>query len=52
MCGKAFNQTAKIGLDQRIHTVEKPYKCDVCGKAFSRTGNLAVHWRVPKEKPL
>ena len=31
---------------QRIHTVDKPYKCDVCGRGFSLLQPLKIHQRT------
>ena len=28
---------------QRIHTGDKPFKCEVCGRAFRQPGNLTRH---------
>jgi KRAB domain-containing zinc finger protein len=33
-------------LHARIHTGDKPYKCNVCNKSFSRRDYLVGHTRI------
>jgi KRAB domain-containing zinc finger protein len=40
---KGFSQNDNLQKHIRIHTGDKPYKCDICGKVLSRKDNLQKH---------
>ena len=40
-CGIAFATNVDRGIHERIHTGEKPYKCEECGAAFRKW----QHWK-------
>lgn len=46
ICGQTFSRTEYYREHKRIHTGEKPYKCETCNKTFSRSSNLYTHMRV------
>ena len=53
VCGKLIGQKPKtkhLRLHWRIHTWERPYRCDECGKFFSRNSHLTSHRRIHIEK--
>lgn len=45
-CGKKFTKTWNILDHFKVHTGDKPYKCQNCSKAFSQKGNLTKHLKL------
>ena len=46
VCAKEFRYPSDLILHVRVHTREKPYKCETCCAAFSLKSNLVRHRKV------
>ena len=42
-CFKVFQTPSKLEVHERIHTGERPYKCQICPYATTQKGNLKIH---------
>ena len=45
ICGKGFNDKAKLSDHNNVHTGEKPFKCKFCNACFASRGTHAMHQR-------
>ena len=43
MCYKILPSRAHLKIHFRVHTGDKPFKCNVCGRGFNQKGNLCRH---------
>ena len=48
----SFSQPGALKAHQRIHSGERPYKCDYCQKSFAQSSNLAKHKRIHTREKL
>ncbi|XP_065189971.1 putative zinc finger protein 735 [Sycon ciliatum] len=45
-CHIECKNDSQLSQHERVHTGDRPFRCDVCGKSFTQSGNLFVHKRT------
>mmetsp|Transcript_11050 Transcript_11050/g.12427 ORF Transcript_11050/g.12427 Transcript_11050/m.12427 type:complete len:179 (+) Transcript_11050:130-666(+) len=51
-CDKEFTKSWNLVYHARIHTNEKPFKCQYCTECFAQKGNLKRHLKTHSETAL
>lgn len=49
-CGKTFSRLYSLRAHQRVHAVERPFRCDSCPASFTRNHDLKRHSKLHGKK--
>ena len=49
-CGKYYDSNYALEMHSRIHSGQKPFKCELCGCAFTQKGTLRSHMMTHMDK--
>jgi KRAB domain-containing zinc finger protein len=52
ICGKYFQNNAKLERHRMIHTGVKPFQCEKCHRCFNQKANLKAHMVVHMKDKL
>lgn len=51
VCGELYSRKDNLRVHQRIHSGEKPFKCNECDSSFRWAGVLRAHQAVHRKQP-